>query len=66
MLLRQNVQRALNRGGTYHQLCRANPHENSGKFRIDTEGGQQIWSEGSRPIANAVTFYNSCLLSKLL
>ncbi|WP_413815128.1 Tn3 family transposase [Desulfosarcina sp.] len=66
MLLRQNVQRALYRCGAYHQLCRAIPHENSGKFRVDTEGEQQNWSECSRPIANAAIFYNSCLLSKLL
>ncbi len=66
MLLRQNVQRALNRGEAYHQLRRAIPHENSGKFRVDTEEEQQIWSECSRLIANAVILYNSCLLSKLL
>ena len=53
-------------GGTYHQLCRAIPHENSGKIRVDTEGEQQIWSECSRLFTNAVIFYNSCLLSKLL
>ena len=51
---------------THHQLRRAIPHENSGKFRVDTEEEQQIWSECSRLIANAIILYNACLLSKLL
>ena len=66
LLLRQNVQRALNRGETYHQLRRAISHENSGKFRVKTEAEQNIWSECSRLVANAIIFYNTHLLSKLL
>jgi TnpA family transposase len=66
LLLRQNVQRALNRGEAYHQLRRAISHENSGKFRVETEAEQNIWNECSRLVANAIIFYNTYLLSKLL
>lgn len=43
-VLRQNVQRALNRGEAYHQLRRAVFHEHSGKFRVETEAEQNIWA----------------------
>lgn len=66
MLLRQNVQRALNRSESYHQLRRAIPHEHSGKFRLYTEEEQQVFSECSRLTANAIIFYNSYLLNKLI
>ena len=66
LLLRQSVHRALNRGEAYHQLRRAIPHANHGKFRVKTEHEQQIWSECSRLIANATIFYNTLILSKLL
>ena len=66
LLLRQSVQRVLNRGEAYHQLRRAIPHANYGKFRVKTEHEQQIWSECSRLIANAIIFYNAFILSKLL
>jgi len=65
-LLRQNVQKALNRGEAYHQLRKAISHEHSGKLRVDTEAEQNIWNECSRLIANAIIFYNTFLLSKLL
>lgn len=66
LLLRQSVHRTLNRGESYHQLRRAIPHANHGKFRVKTEHEQQIWSESSRLIANAIIFYNTFILSKLL
>jgi len=66
LLLRQNVQKALNRGEAYHQLRRAISHENSGKFRVETEAEQNIWNECSRLVANSIIFYNTFLLSKLL
>jgi len=66
MLLRQNVQKALNRGESYHQLRRAVFHEHSGKFRVETEEEQQVWSECSRLVANAIIYYNVYLLSKML
>lgn len=66
LLLRQNVQKALNRGEAYHQLRRAISHENSGKFRVETEAEQNIWNEYSRLVANPIIFYNTFFLSELL
>ncbi|MDD3581327.1 MAG: Tn3 family transposase, partial [Desulfobacca sp.] len=39
--LRQNVQKALNRGEAYHRFRRAIAYVNSGKFRVKTETEQQ-------------------------
>jgi len=64
--LRQNVQRALNRGESYHKLKKAVFYANFGKFRVKTELEQQIWSECTRLIANSIIFYNAFILSKLL
>jgi len=64
--LRQNVQRALNRGENYHQLRRAISYANLGKLRFRTEEEQQIWSECSRLLTNCVLYYNASILSKLL
>jgi len=64
--LRQNVQRALNRGENYHQLRRAVSYANFGKLRFKTEDDQQVWSECSRLLTNGVIFYNAMILSRLL
>jgi TnpA family transposase len=64
--LRHNVQRALNRGESYHKLRKAVFYANFGKFRVKTELEQQIWSECSRLIANAIIFYNAFVLSELM
>ncbi|MCH9664107.1 MAG: Tn3 family transposase, partial [Gammaproteobacteria bacterium] len=64
--LRQNVQRALNRGENYHQLRRAISYANFGKLRFKTEYEQQIWNECSRLIANCIIHYNATILSTLL
>ena len=64
--LRQNVQRALNRGENYHQLRRAVSYANFGKLRFKTEDDQQLWSECSRLLTNGVIFYNAMILSRLL
>jgi hypothetical protein len=63
--LRQNVQKALNRGESYHRMRRAISYVNSGKFRVKTGAEQQIWNECSRLIANAIIFYNTLLLSRV-
>ncbi len=63
--LRQNVQKALNRGESYHRMRRAISYVNSGKFRVKTEAEQQIWNECSRLIANTIIFYNTLLLSSV-
>jgi TnpA family transposase len=62
--LRQHVQKALNRGENYHQLCRAVSFASFGKLRFKTEYEQDLWSECSRLIANII-FYNASLLSRL-
>ena len=64
--LRQNVQKALNRGEAYHKLKRSVFHDNLGKFRVKSELEQQIWSECTRLICNSVIFYNAFILSRLL
>ena len=63
VVLRQSVQRALNRGEAYHRLRRAVAFVNGGKFRVQTEAEQQIWNECSRLITNAIIYYNMALLS---
>ena len=64
--LRQNVQRALNRGESYHQLRRAISHANFGKLRFKSELEQQLWSECGRLIANCILYYNASILSNVL
>jgi TnpA family transposase len=63
--LRQNVQKALNRGESYHRMRRAISYVNSGKFRVKTETEQQIWNECSRLIANVIIYYNTLILSRV-
>jgi len=64
--LRLNVQRALNRGESYHQLRRAVAYANFGKLRFRTEYEQELWQECSRLLTNAIVAYNSTILSNLL
>jgi TnpA family transposase len=64
--LRQYVQRALNRGESYHQLRRAVSYANFGKLRFKTEHEQQLWGECARLLTNCIIYYNAVLLSQLL
>jgi TnpA family transposase len=64
--LRQNVQRALNRGENYHQLRRAVSYANFGKLRLKSEDEQQLWNECCRLITNCIIYYNAMILSRLL
>jgi TnpA family transposase len=64
--LRRNVQRALNRGESYHQLRRAVSYANYGKLRFTTEYEQQLWQECSRLVTNCIIYYNATILSNLL
>jgi TnpA family transposase len=64
--LRRNVQRALNRGESYHKLVRAVAYANAGRLRVRTDLEQQLWSECSRLLTNCVIYYNACILSQLL
>jgi TnpA family transposase len=64
--LRQQIQRALNRGENYHHLRRAVAYANFGKLRFRTEHDQQLWGECSRLLTNGIIYYNASLLSNLL
>jgi TnpA family transposase len=64
--LRQNVQQALNRGESYHQLKRAISFANFGKLRFKSEYEQNIWNECSRLLTNCILYYNLTLLSELI
>lgn len=63
--LRQSVQKALNRGESYHKLRRAVSYANFGKLRFKTEQEQHIWGECSRLVTNCIIYYNACILSQL-
>jgi TnpA family transposase len=63
--LRQHVQRALNRGESYHQLRRAVSYANFGKLRFKAEQEQQLWGECARLLTNCIIYYNMVLLSQL-
>ena len=52
LTLRHNVQRALNRGESYHQLRRAVSYANFGKLRFRSEYEQNLWQECSRLLTN--------------
>ena len=64
--LRKNVQKALNRGESYHKLRKAVSYANFGKLRFKTEQEQQIWGACSRLISNCIIYYNASILSNLL
>ncbi len=61
--MRQNVQRALNRGEQYHQMKRALTHANAGKLRYASDEEQALWNECSRLLVNAILYYNMIMLS---
>jgi hypothetical protein len=60
------VQRAVNRGESYHKLRRAVSYANFGRLRFKTEHEQQLWGECSRLITNCIIYYNATILSNLL
>ena len=64
--IRRNVQRALNRGESYHKLRRAVSYANFGKLRFKTEQDQQLWGESSRLLTNCIIYYNASILSNTL
>ncbi|MEQ9442752.1 MAG: Tn3 family transposase [Cyclobacteriaceae bacterium] len=64
--LRRNVQKALNRGESYHSLRKHIAYVNQGKFRVHSVQEQQVWSECTRLVANCMVYYNTYLLSELL
>ena len=66
LTLRRNVQKALNRGESYHQLRRAVSYANFGKTRFKTEQEQSLWNECSRLVTNCIIYYNATILSHVL
>jgi TnpA family transposase len=64
--LRRNVQKALNRGESYHNLRKYIAYVNQGKFRVHSVQEQQVWSECTRLVTNCMVYYNTYLLSELL
>jgi TnpA family transposase len=65
MDFRRHIQKALNRGESYHSLKRAIFYDNLGKFKVSSEYEQNIWSECSRLLALCIIYYNSFILSQL-
>ena len=65
-VLRRNVQKALNRGESYHQLRHAIAYAHGGRFRVRSHHEQDLWNECAHLIANAVVHYNSLILSDVL
>ncbi|GHO60961.1 transposase [Ktedonobacter robiniae] len=64
-LLRKNVQTALNRDESYHQLRRAVFYANFGKLRFKLEDDQHLWHECSRLVTDCIIYYNMTILSQL-
>lgn len=60
---RQNIQIALNRGESYHQLAGAISYANGGKITAKTEQEQLIFKECARLVCNVIIYYNSKILS---
>ena len=63
--LRKGVYKALSRGEAFHRFRRAIGFAHGGNFKVQTGGGQHLWNECSRLIANAVICYNTMLLSNV-
>lgn len=66
LVYRQHIQKALNRGESYHKLRRAIFFANLGRLRASSPVEQQIWQECGRLVANNIILYNARLLSTLL
>jgi TnpA family transposase len=64
--LRGYVQRALNRGEAYHQLRRAIASVNGNRFRGLSDYEITLWNECARLLTNAIIYFNSLILTRLL
>jgi len=64
--LRGYVQRALNRGEAYHQLRRAIASVNGNRFRGSSDYEITLWNECARLLTNAIIYFNSLILTRLL
>lgn len=64
--LKTSIQTVLNRGEAYQRMRKNIAYAHDGKFQAHSIVEQNIWSECTRLISNAIIFYNSFLLSELL
>jgi len=64
--LQHSIENVLSRGENINRLRKHIFHANGGRFRVHSVGEQEIWSECTRLIANAMIYYNTLLLSELL
>ena len=64
--LRSYIQRALNRGEAYHQLRWTVASINSSRFRGGSDSEIDLWNECARLLTNAIIYFNSLILNKLL
>jgi len=62
---RQNIQKSLNRGESFHGLKNAVFYDHQGKFRVSNENEQKIWNESTRLISLCIIYYNSFILSEI-
>jgi TnpA family transposase len=60
---RQNIQIALNRGESCHQLAGNVSYAHGGNITAKTEREQLIFKECSRLVCNVIIYYNSQILS---
>jgi len=65
-MLRRYIVRVLNKGEAYHQLRRKIASVNGDKFRGINDSQVTLWNDCARIIANAIVYFNSVILSKLL
>lgn len=64
--LQHSIENVLSRGENINRLRKHIFHAHGGKFRVHSVGEQQVWSECTRLIVNAMIYYNTLLLSELL
>jgi hypothetical protein len=56
----------LNRGEAYHQLRRAIAHVNGNRCRGKNDDEINLWNECARLLTNAIIYFNSLILTRLL
>jgi len=64
--LKTNIQTVLNRGEGYQRLRKNISYAHDGKLQVHSQAEQNIWSEATRLISNAIIYYNTFFLSQLL
>ena len=65
-VFQKQINTVLNRGEHINKLRKHLFHADGGRFKVHTVMEQKVWMECNRLIANAIIYYNTWLLSKLL